>query len=136
MAIYGPWLNPQVILNSVDLSNRIDQATLDLTYAAVETTTFGQTAKTYAGGLGDHKLTLEFMQDFAVAEVDATLSPIVGTLVPFNIKPTNSATSSVNPAYTGTVLITEYKPMDGKVGDALKLSATWNISGAVTRATS
>ena len=136
MAILGPWLNAQVIINSVDLSNRVESVTLELASADVDVTTFGQTGKVRMGGLQDNKLTISFLQDFAAAEVDATISAMFNTTVPFNIKPVNGATSSTNPAYTGTVLVNDYKPMDGKIGDALKSAVTWPVSGAYTRATS
>lgn len=136
MAFYGPFLNPQITLNSVDLSNHVDMVTIDYTVADIDTTTFGQVAKTRVGGLQDNKLTIEFVQDFALSSVDQTLYPLIGTLVSFNIKPTNAATTSINPAYTGSVLITEYKPLDGKVGDLLKMSVTWPLSGTITRAIS
>ncbi len=133
MAFYGPFLNPQLIINSVDLSNHIDMATLEYAVADIDTTTFGQTAHTRVGGLQDNKLTLSFVQDFALASVDQTLYPLIGTLATFNVKPTNGATTSINPAYTGSVLIMDYKPLDGKVGDLLKMSLTWPVSGTITR---
>lgn len=129
-------LNPQIVLNSVDLSNRCDQVTIDYTVADIDTTTFGNTAHRRIGGLQDNKITIEFQQDFAALEVDATVNPLIGTLTTFNIKPVNSATSTLNPAYTGSVLITEYKPLDGKVGDLSKFSVTWPVDGLITRATS
>ena len=129
-------INAQVILNSVDLSNRVDQVTIEYTVAEVDTTTFGNTAKRRVGGLQDNKITLEFQQDFAAAEVDATINPLIGTLTSFNIKPINSATTTINPAYTGNVLITDYKPLDAKVGDLSKLAVTWPVDGLITRATS
>ena len=125
--------NAQVIINSVDLSNRIDQVTIDTKVADIDVTTFGATARQHSGGLRDDSVTLEFFQDFALAEVDATIAPLIGTLTSINIKPVNAATSSVNPAYTGNVLVTEYKPLDGKVGDASKISVTWPCNGALTR---
>lgn len=128
--------NPQVIINSVDLSNHVDQVTVEQTFADVDTTAFGSSSKTRTSGLGDHKITVEFQQDYATAEVDATLYPLIGTVTTFNIKPVNTATSTTNPAYTGSVLITDYKPLDGKIGDLTKMSLTWPVSGAITRATS
>lgn len=126
-------VNPQVILNSVDLSNRIDQVTIEYTVADIDTTAFGSTAKTRIGGLQDNKITFEVQQDYALAEVDATIYPLIGTLTNFNIKPVNAATSSTNPAYTGSVLVMDYKPLDGKVGDLSKMSLTWPVSGLITR---
>jgi len=127
-------LTPQIIINSVDLTNRIDTVTIDETFAAVDTTAFGSSAKTFIAGLGEHKFTCEFQQDFAAAEVEATIYPLLGTVVAVTVKPLSSTTSTTNPAYTFNVLVDEWKPVDGKVGDLLKSSATWPISGAVTKA--
>lgn len=129
-------INPQIIINSVDLTGHIDQVTIEETFADVDTTVFGQSAKTRAAGLGDHKFTLEFQQDFAAASVDATISPLIGLTTSITCKPVNGATSTTNPAFTFTVLVNQWKPMDGKVGDLSKASVTWPISGAVTRALS
>jgi hypothetical protein len=129
-------LNPQIIVNSVDLSNRIDTVSIEETFADVDTTAFGSTSKTRLAGLGDNKFSAEFQQDFAAAEVEQTVYPLIGTLASVTVKPLNAATSTVNPAYTFQVLVTDWKPVGGKVGDLLKSSVSWPISGSVTKATS
>lgn len=129
------FLTPQIIINSVDLTNRIDSVTLEETFADVDTTAFGTGgSKTRVAGLGDHKFTAEFQQDFALAEVEATVYPLIGTVASVTIKPLLGTTSTTNPAYTFSVLVTDWKPVDGKVGDLLKSSVSWPISGSVTKA--
>lgn len=130
------FLNPQIVINSVDLTNRITQVTVEETYAAVDTTAFGATAKSVIAGLGDHKFSCDFQQDFAASEVEATIYPLVGTLTSITVKALNSTTTSTNPAYTFTVLVDDWKPLDGKVGDLLTSSVSWPISGGVTKAVS
>jgi hypothetical protein len=127
-------INPQIIINSVDLTNHIDTVTIEETFADVDTTAFGQTAKTRLAGLGDHKITLNFQQDFAAASVEATIYPLIGTLTTFNIKPLLQATSTLNPAYTGTILVTDWKPLDGKIGALEMSSVTWPVNGSITKA--
>ena len=130
-------LNPQIVINSVDLTNRIDMVTLEETFADIDTTAFGGGgSKTRVAGLGDHKFTAEFQQDFASAEVEATIYPLVGQVTSITVKPLNAPTSSPNPAYTFSVLVVDWKPVDGKVGDLMKSSVTWPITGAVTKALS
>jgi hypothetical protein len=68
--------------------------------------------------------------------VDATLEPLVGSTTLVQILPLVGSTSSTNPSYTFTVLVNDWKPLAGKIGELEKVSATWPISGAVTRATS
>jgi hypothetical protein len=78
----------------------------------------------------------EFNGDFAASAVDATLFPLLGTSVAVSIKPTSDTTTATNPAYTGNVLITQYSPVDGAVGDIATTSVSWPGNGALTRATS
>lgn len=129
-------LNPKIIINSVDLTNHIDQVTIEETFADVDTTAFGSTSKTRAAGLGDHKITLDFQQDFAAASVEATVYPLVGTTTTVVVLPVNAATTTTNPSYTMTVLVNDWKPVDGKVGALAMSSVTWPVSGGVTKATS
>ena len=126
--------NPQIVINGVDLSNHIDTVTIEETFADVDTTAFGSTSKTRIAGLGDHKVTLNFQQDYAASSVDATIYPLIGTTTSFNVKPLNAATSTTNPAYSGTVLVTDWKPLDGKVGALAMSSVTWPVSGGVLKA--
>jgi hypothetical protein len=129
-------LNPQIIINSVDLSGRIDQVTIEMSYADLDTTTFGNTSKTRVAGLGDHKVTLEFQQDESASSVEATIFPLIGQPTTVSIKPVSGATTTTNPAYSFTASVQDWKPLDGKVGDIVKSSITWPISGDVTKATS
>lgn len=125
--------NPKIQINSVDLSNHITTVTLEETYADVDTTAFGSTSKTRMAGLGDHKVTLNFQQDFAAASVDATISALVGSTTTIIVTPVNTTVSTSNPSRTFTVLINDWKSIDGKIGDLLMASVTWPISGAVTK---
>jgi len=128
--------NPQIVINSVDLTNHIDTIKIDEKFADVDTTAFGSTSKTRVSGLGDHSVTLSFQQDFANSSVEATIYPLIGTTTSLSVKPLNATTSTVNPAYTFTVLVTDWTPLDGKVGALLQANVTWPVSGAITKATS
>lgn len=126
-------VNPKIVINSVDLTNRIDMVTIEQMYTDVDVSTFGTTSKQHAAGLSDNKFTLEFTQDFSAASVDATIFPLVGLTTTVAVLPVNAATSSVNPSYTFTVVVLQWKPLDGKVGDASKVSVVWPISGNVVK---
>jgi hypothetical protein len=128
--------NPQIVINSVDLTNHIDTIKIDEKFADVDTTAFGSTSKTRVSGLGDHSVTINFQQDFAVSSVEATIFPLIGTTTSITVKPLNGATSTINPAYTFTVLVTEWTPLDAKVGSLAMANLTWPISGSITKATS
>ena len=125
-----------VTINSVDLSDHIANVTLNQSFAEVETTAFGDSARTRVAGLGDNSVTLDFHQDFAASEVEATIAPLVGTTTAVVIKPTSGTVAADNPSYSFTVLCTDWTPINGAVGDLSTASVTWPISGAITKATS
>ena len=127
--------NAVVKINSVDLSDHVASVELSQEVEEVETTAFGDSAQTRTGGLANNSLSLDFHQDFASGSVDATLNALVGGTASFEILANGTAASATNPKYTGTVLLTEWTPVSGAIGELATASITWPISGAVTRAT-
>jgi hypothetical protein len=126
----------KVTVNSTDLSTYVKSVTLNAEVAELDTTTMGSGSVTRIGGLKDGSLQIEFVQDFASGAVDATLWPLLGTVVNFTVKATSAATGSTNPEYRGSVLITQHTPVGNGVGELATLSVQWPTSGAVTRHTS
>lgn len=127
--------NVRVKVNTTDLTDHVASVTLSSSFDDVETTAFGDSARTRIAGLADNSLELEFHQDFASASVDATIAPLLGGTASFEIIPNGTAVSATNPRYTGTVLVTEWSPVTGSIGDLAAVSVTWPVSGAVTRGT-
>jgi len=125
--------NPRITINSVDLTDMIAQVALDMTFAEVETTAFGNTAVTRVAGLGDHSFSASFHQDFATSEVEQTIYPLLGTTTQITIKPVNTTTTTDNPLYTFTVLVTEWSPVSGSVGELLTADVSWPVSGGITK---
>ena len=125
-----------ITINSVDLSDHITSASLEISYDDVETTSFGDAVRTRIGGLGDATLNLTFNQDYAASEGDATLNALVGTSTAFVLKPTSGAVSATNPSYAGNCIVTSYTPISAEVGTLATLSVSWPVTGAITRATS
>src|SRR5713226_10044292 len=106
-----------LLLNTVNMSAMARQLVLKTSAAELDNTAFGATYHSRIGGLKDGQIDLTFNQDFAASQTDALLFPLLGTVVTFEIRPTSAARSTTNPAYTGSVLISAYDPLDGKVGD-------------------
>lgn len=125
----------KITIGTTNMSTLLTQAELSLEADEVETTAFGSTYRTRVGGLRTGTMNLQFNQDFAAGAVDATLFPLLGSAVAFTVVPTSSAVSATNPSYSGTVLVTQYTPISGAVGDLATLSITWPVTGSVTRAT-
>lgn len=115
-----------IIVNGVTLSDHGNQVTVEDTRDAVDVTGFGASNKVYGKGLGDAKITVQFLQDFAAAKVHATLQPLIGssTGVAVEIRPTSSARSATNPAaLLSSALLFSYNMLDGSIGDAATITA-------------
>jgi hypothetical protein len=136
--------NVEVNIGGVDLSNHIASVTLGSTYDVVETTAFAGVsgaagnvplaAKTRVAGLVDNSVTLEFHQDFAASSVEATIYPLLGTVVAIVVQPVASASVAAdNPSYSFNAVISEWTPLNGAVGELATASVTWPITGPVTK---
>lgn len=129
------YTNPLITINSVDLSDHIASVTINETFAEVPTTAFGSTAVTRVAGLGDHSITLAFHEDFAASSVHQTIYPLKGTTTTVTVKPVNTTTSSSNPSFSVTALVTEWPTINGSIGELATADITWPISGVVTKST-
>jgi hypothetical protein len=130
--------NVEVTIGAVDLSNHIASVTLGSTYDVVETTAFAggnvpNAAKTRQAGLVDNSVTFEFHQDFAAASVEATVYPLLGTVVACTVKPLDAAVAADNPEYQFNALVSEWTPLNGAVGELATASVTWPITGVITK---
>jgi hypothetical protein len=125
----------KITINGSNLSTNLNSVELALESDDLETTAFGTTFRERIGGLKTGSITLQFMQDFAAASVDATLFPLFNTLATVVIVPTSGTVTATNPSYTALCLANSYTPFASSVGDIATLSVTWPTSGTVTRAT-
>lgn len=127
---------PVITINGVDLSDHIDSVEINDETADVKTTNFGSSGnETRTGGLKSGSITISMQQDYATSKVDATLWAARGTAITVTVKATSASTSATNPLYSGSYLVTQYKPASGKVGDLSMLSVTWPRTGDLTRST-
>ena len=127
--------NAKVTINSVNLSDHIASVTLSTSSDVVDTTGFSSTAaRSRVAGLADNSVTLEFHQDFATSNVEATIYPLIGTATTPVVAPVDTTVSATNPSYTFSALVAEWQPLSGAVGELATASVTWPISGAITKA--
>lgn len=125
-----------VSLNGTDLSSSLAGASLEITVEEIDKTSLGsQGWREVAAGLKSGSLTLNFQQDFGAGSVDATLFPLLGTEGTVVIRPSSGTVSASNPAYSATVLISQYMPITGAVGDLQTFDVTFPTTSAITRAT-
>jgi hypothetical protein len=126
--------NALVTVNAVDLSDYVASITLNSSIDVVETTAFSSTAaRTRIGGLADNSISLEFHQDYASGEVEATIFPLIGTVTTVTVKPINATTSATNPLYTMQCVVAEWTPLGAAVGELATASVSWPVSGAITK---
>ncbi|MET9952389.1 hypothetical protein ABZ135_12680 [Streptomyces sp. NPDC006339] len=125
-----------VALAGVDLSEYARKAELAVEVEEKDVTTYAAAGwKVLLGGLKSGELGCEFLQDYAATRIDSIIWPLLGTVVPFEVRPTNAVVSASNPKYTGSVLVKEWKPIEGSVGDEATSGVSFPTSGAVLRAT-
>lgn len=125
--------NAHVTLNSVDLSDHVRQARLRYSAEPQDITAMSDLTRTRLGGLKDWSLEIEFNQDYAASEIDATLFAIVGSVFAISLRPDAGAQSSTNPTYSGSALLADYQPMGGGVGEAHVSPITLQAAGTLTR---
>lgn len=125
--------NAYVKIGTLDVSDHCNQVTLTTNVNEVETTSFGNSNVTRVGGLQDSSVSLTFHQDFVPAQIDAVVTPLLGSLATVVVAPNGSVVGSANPTYTCEVLVTEWG-WEGGVGELATKGVTWPAN-SVARAT-
>lgn len=121
----------------VDLSDHVKSVSLTYEAEALDETAMGDTTRKNRGGLLNWSVQVEFYQDYASGEVDATLFGAVGTNVALVIRPDNSdGVGATNPNFSGTGMLQTYQPVGGDIGEMEMAPVTFVSAGALSRATS
>lgn len=125
-----------VTINAVSLSSRATNVTITYEKEAVEVTAFGDEWRKFSAGLGNVTATVTLQQDFAAANVEATIYPLVGTTTTVRFKPGSGANSATNPEYiiTGAYLAS-HTPINGAVGELATTELTFQ-GGSLVKSTS
>lgn len=129
--------NAYVYLNGAsDISDHCSKVSFEVEAEELDSTTFGSTGyKAALGGLKSGQLSLTLKADYAASNLDSILWPLLGTVVTFAIKPVNSAVSTANPQYSGSVLISKLSPISGDVGQLGEMDLSWPTTSTITRST-
>jgi len=136
---FGPFLNNGVgvKVNSVDLSDHVNNITLNRNFDELEVTAMGDSGHKFIKGLEASSITLDFLNDLATSSVLQTLQAAWGTNVTVVLlQNKGTAVSATNPLYTMTALINGTTDINGATGDLSTQSVTWNVSGTVAVANS
>jgi hypothetical protein len=128
--------NVGVKINSIDLSDHVTSVTLTQTFDELEVTALGDTSHKFTKGLEASQLTLNFLNDFAASNVQATLQAAYGTTVTAVLLPVKgTAVSATNPLYTVSIIINNLTPLNGAVGDISNSSMTFTCNSTVVQTT-
>jgi hypothetical protein len=120
-----------VTLNSVDLSDHVTAVTINRSFDELEVTAMGDSAHKFVKGLEASTITIDFLNDAAAGEVNATLQAAWGTTVPLTIKQTSAVVSSTNPEFQTTVLVNNTQDVNGAVGDISTQSITFTCQSVI-----
>lgn len=119
----------------VDLSDHVRSVTINYSAEMLDKTAMSSSGRRRIAGLKDFNVAIEFNQDFAASEVDATLFGYIGSTAKYiTIKPQSSAADAVNPRFHGNVLLESY-PIGGDVGSLMVTSVTFQGDGVLARST-
>ena len=132
MAIYLD-NNVGLKIATVDLSEYVSSITLTQTFDEVETTAMGATSHQFSKGLEASTLTVDFLNDWDAAKVQATLQAAYGTSVTAIVIPVKgTAVSATNPTYTVSILVNNLTPVGtGGPEDFARSSMTFTCTSAV-----
>ena len=122
-----------VKIGTVDFSDLVTAATLNMTFEELEVTAMGDTARQYVKGLETATLTLSFLNDPATSEILDTLLTGYGTTVAVKmIQDAGSAVADGNKLYSFDILVNNLTPLNGATGDLSTQDVTFTVNSAVT----
>lgn len=144
--------NAKVILSTStsdganDISASVTKVTLERKYDLHENTHMGQTAKSRIAGLEEWTMSIDVLQSFstgqAATESQLNIDKLLATLVDIcttgksfmvHLRPVNTERSSDNPEYKGLAVLESYSPVDGEVGDLLKMTIPLQSADSLQR---
>ena len=118
--------NPVVTVNSVDLTDMCQAATILKRTDSLEATAFGDTARRFVAGLGNHECTLSLYMAYDAGNTYATLASLVGTTTTVVVKPTSGADSATNPGFTLTgTFLAELPVINATMGELSTVDVTF-----------
>ena len=131
--------NIRVKVGTQELTTNIASVEVTETVDEIETTAFGQAARSRIAGLKDASVTMSFHQDYDANNVSATLGSVFGgsanVVILAGTSITQGTATSTSPLYTIPVLCSQQTPVNGQVGDLTTFDVTWPAIGEVSKST-
>ena len=120
-----------VTLNSVALSDHVTMAVINRSFSELSVTAMGDSAEKFVKGLENSTVQLDFLNDTATSNVNATLQAAWGTTVPLTLKQTSAVVSATNPLFSTTVLVNNTQDINGAPGDISNQSITFTCNSPI-----
>jgi len=121
---------------SIDLSTYVTNFQLTRSVDSLEVTAMGDTGHRYVAGLENNSITVDLINDDAASAVLQTMNTLFTQNAYFKCALNKDAAGSAsNPFYSGLILVDSITPINGAVGDLGMQSLTFQVSGAITVAT-
>jgi hypothetical protein len=119
---------------SIDISAYVTNAVINQVADELEVTAMGDTAHKFVAGLQSGTLTLDFINDWASAQVMQTLNDCFGQTISVSMITVKGTTvSAANPTYQFSILVNNLTPVgQGGVAEIATSSVTFTINSAVT----
>jgi len=133
MAILGAFKDADIWVATTDLSNYVNEVTLEADTMSLDATTFGSGGwRAEVGGLKSAKADIKgFWSAATTQDPDQLLQPLLGSKSNLlTVIPTTAAVG--NPCYFGTFLAPQYK-MGGKAGDLLTFETPASFDAPLVR---
>ncbi len=119
---------------SIDISSYVTNAVINQIVDELEVTAMGDTAHKFVAGLQSGTFTIDFINDWAAASVNETLSAAFGkTLAVSVITVKGTAVSATNPTYQFSILVNNLTPVgQGGVSEIATSSLSFTVNSAIT----
>ena len=131
--------NIRVKVGTQELTTNIASVEVTETVDEIETTAFGQAARSRIAGLKDASVTISFHQDYDASSVNATLGSVFGgtasVVILAGTSTTQGTAAATAPIFTIPVLVSQQVPVNGQVGDLTTFDITLPAVGEISKST-
>ncbi len=122
--------NTVVFVNGSNLSPYFNDSSVSQDVETAETTTFGDSAKTYITGLRDGTMSADGMFDGSLLAIDAVLSGIIGSTAADVVTMAPEGVTAGSPCYSASARETSYEvssPVADVVSASMEVQATAGV---------
>ena len=123
-------------LGGTDYSDDLESVTLEYGAEMLDETAMGDDTRINKGGLKTWSVSANAHQDFTSGHVGASLHALVGTTTCFELRPSNSCSTAINPSFSGIGILESFPSMGGSVGSLLDVPFALQSAGSLSRASS